>query len=202
MPTQQGCRLDEEVPESPAGEQTCEPRQNRSVGRLQCRSVDLASEDRHLVAQHDDLDGEIRVTATDQSDELQDTAERPVEGREGHRWMLAAPESRRQSPACDTRMGVVGMHTMPAPASILCYNNILDRSVRWFRSARRHRIGKAHAMHVISTTDPVRVPATANLDARLVWIGADDRGIELEIVALDLPDAIVVIHVMPTALRR
>lgn len=38
--------------------------------------------------------------------------------------------------------------------------------------------------------------------ARLVWIGADDRGIELEIVALDLPDAIVVIHVMPTALRR
>ena len=51
-------------------------------------------------------------------------------------------------------------------------------------------------------TDPVRVPATANLDARLVWIGADDRGIELEIVALDLPDAIVVIHVMPTALRR
>jgi len=90
----------------------------------------------------------------------------------------------------------------PAPASILCYNNPVDRSVRWFRSARRHRIGKAHAMHVISTTDPVRVPATANLDARLVWIGDDDRGIELEIVALDLPDAIVVIHVMPTALRR
>ena len=91
---------------------------------------------------------------------------------------------------------------MPAPASILCYNKLVDRSVRWFRSARRHRIGKAHAMHVISTTDPVRVPATANLDVRLVWIGADDRGIELEIVALDLPDAIVVIHVMPTALRR
>ena len=97
---------------------------------------------------------------------------------------------------------VVGTHTMPSPASILCYNNLVDRSVRWFRSARRHRIGKAHAMHVISTTDPVRVPATANLDARLVWIGADDRGIELEIVALDLPDAIVVIHLMPTALRR
>ncbi len=106
VPTQLGCRLDEEVPESPAGEQTCEPRQNRSVGRLQCRSVDLASEDRHLVAQHDDLDGEIRVTATAQSDELQDTAERPVEEREGHRWTLAAPESRRQSPACDTRMGL------------------------------------------------------------------------------------------------
>jgi hypothetical protein len=57
-------------------------------------------------------------------------------------------------------------------------------------------------MHVISTNDPVRVPATANLDARLVWIGRDDRGIELEIVALDRLDAMVVIHVMPTDLRR
>ena len=74
MPTQQRCRLDEQAPESPAGEQSCEPRQNRSVGRLQCRSEDLASEDlasedlasedRRLVAQHDDLDGEIRLTAT------------------------------------------------------------------------------------------------------------------------------------------
>ncbi len=43
-------------------------------------------------------------------------------------------------------------------------------------------------------------PETA--DARLVWIGTDDRGIELEIVALDLDDAVVVIHVMPTSLRR
>ncbi len=43
---------------------------------------------------------------------------------------------------------------------------------------------------------------TATADARLVWIGEDDRGIELEIVALDLDYAIVVVHVMPTALRR
>jgi hypothetical protein len=51
------------------------------------------------VAQHDDLDGEICVAVTDESDELKDTAERPVEEREGHRWMLSAPESRRQSAA-------------------------------------------------------------------------------------------------------
>lgn len=42
-------------------------------------------------------------------------------------------------------------------------------------------------MHVITTTEPVRIPATSTLDARLVWIGQDDRGIELEIVALDPP---------------
>ena len=57
-------------------------------------------------------------------------------------------------------------------------------------------------MHVISTTEPIEVPATGDLDARLVWIGRDDRGIELEVVALDLPEAVVVIHVMPTNLRR
>ncbi len=57
-------------------------------------------------------------------------------------------------------------------------------------------------MHVLSTTEPVRIRATKSFDARLVWIGQDDRGVELEIVALDLPEAIVVIHVMPTAFRR
>ena len=49
---------------------------------------------------------------------------------------------------------------------------------------------------------PVAVAATDATDARLVWIGADDRSAELEIVALDLDNAAVVIHVMPTALRR
>jgi hypothetical protein len=48
----------------------------------------------------------------------------------------------------------------------------------------------------------VAATATATANARLVWIGEDDRGIELEIVALDLDDAVVVIHVMPTAMRR
>ena len=76
-----------------------------------------------------------------------------------------------------------------------------DKPVRWFQSARRHRVGRAHALHVITTNEPTVVPAAAAYDERLVWIGEDDRGIELEIVALLLPDAVVVIHVMPTALR-
>lgn len=78
----------------------------------------------------------------------------------------------------------------------------VDRAVRWLRSARRHRIGKAHVLHVMSTTEPISISPTEAFDARLVWIGADDRGVELEIVALDLPDAVVVIHAMPTALRK
>ena len=87
-------------------------------------------------------------------------------------------------------------------SNILCTLFSVDRVVRWYRYARRHRIGKAHALHVIRTTNPTLVSATDVADARLVWIGDDDRGIELEIVALDLDDQIVVIHVMPTSLRR
>jgi hypothetical protein len=65
-----------------------------------------------------------------------------------------------------------------------------------------HRIGKTPAMHVINNNEPALVAATGQLDARLIWIGEDDRGVELEIDALDRPDAVVVIHVMPTDLRR
>ena len=97
VPAQQGCWLDEEAAEASAGEQSCEPRQHRPICRLQRRSVDLAPEDCHLVSEHADLDGEVRVTATDESDELEDAAERRVEERKGHRWMLSEPESSRQS---------------------------------------------------------------------------------------------------------
>ena len=81
--------------------------------------------------------------------------------------------------------------------SVLHYRR--DKPLRWFESARRHRVGRAHALHVMTTNEPTVVPAAAAYDERLVWIGVDDRGVE--IVALVLPDSVVVIHVMPTALR-
>lgn len=73
--------------------------------------------------------------------------------------------------------------------------------MRWSQSSRRHRIGRAHARHVISTTTPHQV-TTATGHHGLLWVGDDDRGIELEIIAVVLPDRYLVIHVMPTALRR
>jgi hypothetical protein len=53
-----------------------------------------------------------------------------------------------------------------------------------------------------STTPPPRRPPTDDLDARIEWIGPDDRGLELEIIAVEPADLWLVIHVMPTALRR
>jgi hypothetical protein len=97
VPAQQGRGLDEEAPETPAGEQPCQPRQDSSIGWLQRRSLDLASEDCHLVTEYDDLDREICVSATEEPEQLEDAAESPIEEREGNRWMLAASHEWGQS---------------------------------------------------------------------------------------------------------
>lgn len=73
--------------------------------------------------------------------------------------------------------------------------------VRFTQSARKHRIGRAHALHVMDTSEPT-VLEESDQPRRLVWLGADDRGIELEIVAIETPDYLLVIHVMPHDLRR
>ena len=112
MPAQQGRRLDEEVSEAVAGEESCESRQHRPVRRLQRRSVQLASKDCHLVTQDRDLDGEVGVTAEDESDELEEAAERPVEERESHGRMLAAPGASRQSPAHSPMDDLLGGHAL------------------------------------------------------------------------------------------
>lgn len=73
--------------------------------------------------------------------------------------------------------------------------------IKFAQSARKHRIGRTHALHVIETPY-TRYPATNDLDARIEWIRLDDRGVELEVIAVELPDLWLIIHVMPTALRR
>lgn len=76
--------------------------------------------------------------------------------------------------------------------------------IRFTQSARRHRIGRASARHVLATTDPTPVTTGSGADAWL-YVGPDERGRELEIVALEVADAgqpyLLVIHVMPTQLR-
>jgi hypothetical protein len=62
---------------------SCESGQNGPVGRLQRRSMDLTSEYRHLVAQHHDLDSEVRISATGESDELEEAAEGLGRGMRG-----------------------------------------------------------------------------------------------------------------------
>lgn len=46
------------------------------------------------------------------------------------------------------------------------------------------------------------IPANDGLSERLMWIGADDRGLELEVIAIKLDDMWLVVHVMPYRFRR
>lgn len=68
--------------------------------------------------------------------------------------------------------------------------------IRFTRGSRKHKIGKAHVFHVITTVD-------ADIDGdRIVWVGPDDRGVELQIVMIETPDVFLVIHVQPTYPKR
>ena len=57
-------------------------------------------------------------------------------------------------------------------------------------------------MHVINHTEPVNVAADDTVGDRLMWIGPDDRGLLLEVIAILEPDYLLVIHVMPFQFRR
>ena len=68
-----------------------------------------------------------------------------------------------------------------------------------------HRPG-ASARHVLANTEPTAVTTSSGADAWL-YIGPDERGRELEVIALEVHPAdggrryLLVIHVMPIQLR-
>ena len=78
--------------------------------------------------------------------------------------------------------------------------DILDMTgIRVVRSGRRHKVGVAHIVAVMNTVNPVQV------GDQLLFVGVDDRGIELEIIAVPddrNPETLAVIHAMPTDLRK
>ena len=51
-------------------------------------------------------------------------------------------------------------------------------------------------------TIPTLEPAGKYKDDQVVWVGLDDRGVEMEIAAVVKGDVLLVIHVMPTYGRR
>jgi hypothetical protein len=74
--------------------------------------------------------------------------------------------------------------------------------IRFTQSARKHRIGKARAKYVIRNYEPILVKNEAGIEEKRIWVGRDDRGLELEIVAVAANDYFLVIHVMPTIFRK
>ncbi len=71
----------------------------------------------------------------------------------------------------------------------------MRRVVRFSQSARRHRIGRLHALFVINLYESL----IDSVDpSRRMWVGADSRGRELEVIGVELEEYLLVIHVMPT----
>jgi hypothetical protein len=69
------------------------------------------------------------------------------------------------------------------------------------RSARRHKIGNAHILAaIVNAGEPVVVEN--DLGPQLHYVGADDRGVELHVIAVPddrNSDGLTVIHAMPTS---
>lgn len=76
------------------------------------------------------------------------------------------------------------------------------KPVRFTRGSRKHRIGRKSAYHVIAMSLADITTDQDTGESTLSWVGIDERGRELEIVALDKPDCFLVIHVMPTHYRK
>lgn len=72
--------------------------------------------------------------------------------------------------------------------------------LRFSNSARKHRIGKARVIYVLENNKPEFI---FTLDIiQIWWLAKDDRGVELEILAILEDDVICVIHVMPSRYRK
>jgi hypothetical protein len=88
--------------------------------------------------------------------------------------------------------------------SVVVSDNTVTLAIRFTQVARKHRIGRGSARHVLASTQPTAVTTTSGTEAWL-YVGPDERGRELEIIQVEPADPqrpyLLVIHVMPTHLR-
>jgi len=74
--------------------------------------------------------------------------------------------------------------------------------ITFAQSARRHRIGRARALSLIRSEEPQVVNHKIAGESRLLWVGLDDRGLDIEIIGILNGDELLVIHVMPLFRKR
>jgi len=74
--------------------------------------------------------------------------------------------------------------------------------LRWAKSSRNHRVGRASATHVITHYESTPLgPVQPHQQPRHWWRRIDERGRELDVIAAELPDGtLLVTHVFPVAL--
>jgi len=76
------------------------------------------------------------------------------------------------------------------------------KPIRFTRGSRKQRVGRKSANFVIAMTAATITTDGETGETTLSWVADDERGRELEIVAIEKPDCYLVIHVMPTHYRK
>ena len=75
-------------------------------------------------------------------------------------------------------------------------------SIAFAQSSRKHRIGRARALYLIRSEEPQVINHEIIDESRLLWVGLDDRGLDIEIIGILNGDESLVIHVMPLFRKR
>jgi len=78
MPAKQRLGLDEEPSPASARYEPTQPGENRPVTGPQHWPGHLTTQDRHLVAKHDDFDGQLAIVTPKEPDQLENSDERQV----------------------------------------------------------------------------------------------------------------------------
>ncbi len=72
--------------------------------------------------------------------------------------------------------------------------------IRHSRSATKHRVSRERSRHVVLTAETIiaeSAPEDSPVpDRRLVFLGDDQNGVTLEVVAIETDDGVLVIHAM------
>jgi len=75
-------------------------------------------------------------------------------------------------------------------------------NVRIVSSARKHRLSRRRIEQALQRQVSAQTLLSDATDPKIRFVGLDDRGEEIEIVAVVLPGLLLVIHAMPTRYRR
>lgn len=68
--------------------------------------------------------------------------------------------------------------------------------------ARKHLLSKARISQALANQTMAVTLDHPGSDPKILFVGIDGRGVELEIIAVVLPGRLLVIHAMPTHYRK
>jgi hypothetical protein len=70
------------------------------------------------------------------------------------------------------------------------------------QSSRRHRVGTAKIRFVMANAHTIETRISSRGEVQIWWIGDDESGREIEVMAYVQPGRLVIAHAMPTHYRR